>query len=216
MLATVETMSRLLVIAHPDDEVIFLWPFLEGDCSDLTILCCTSDFNNPKRSFCKFRKNALAKVAELKGASLVCIDNPSDLPEELGKRRLEGQGDESAPFRAAIDKIGDLVEDLSKGCEYVATHNPMGEYGHLDHKIVFDVVLKRSMCEIRYTDICMSTNWQRELVIPTRVREIFYKEKISDHEINENLLSFAERAYKLTNGWTWSRDIPQKCSVFRI
>ena len=209
-------MSRLLVIAHPDDEVVFLWPFMEGDCSDLTILCCTSDLNNLERDWCKYRKRSLIKIAEIKGAEVECLDYSSDLCANLKTRREPGMGDETAPYRMAIDHISKRIGILSSGVDYVATHNPMGEYGHLDHKLVFDTVMRSSSAEVRFTDICMPTNWQKENKIPPKIKEIFYKEKVSEHSINDNFLALGKRLYELENGWTWTRPIPNQCATYRI
>ena len=75
-------MRILMVMSHPDDEIIFGWPVFQsagwGKDADKELLMCSSDFNNPERQWCSHRKFILEKICEEEGVKLTCLDNPSE------------------------------------------------------------------------------------------------------------------------------------------
>ena len=49
----------LMVMAHPDDEILFGWPVFFDPKYKKKLLICSSDYNNPERAWCKYRKKSL-------------------------------------------------------------------------------------------------------------------------------------------------------------
>ena len=43
-----------------------------------------------------------------------------------------------------------------KECDFVFTHNPMGEYGHIDHKMIFELMYNRVDKPLLITDLLQS------------------------------------------------------------
>src|SRR5580700_439511 len=112
-----------LLIAHADDECIFLWPFLPRV---KRIVCASSDLHNLSRAWCKERRYCLEEVGKLIGAEVVCLDHDSEfyrLPTRTGE----------------LKRLAQTLIDLLRGDEIIATHNAFGEYGHLDHILIHHI-----------------------------------------------------------------------------
>ena len=68
----------LMILAHPDDEVILGWPVLQDPSFDKEILVCSSDRNNPARQQYAHRREALAAMCESFVFPYTCLDYDSD------------------------------------------------------------------------------------------------------------------------------------------
>ena len=211
----------LMVMAHPDDEIIFGWPIFQDEKLDKKVLICSSDFYNQERQWCKHRKEALFEVCKHVGAEVTCLDYPSGFYKAPTRRptgvpRTEN-GDSQSPIRKMHAHIISTMHDMESDCDAVFTHNPHGEYGHLDHKMLFDLVLKNSEKEIIITDMIVSSNWTEGCEPSDRIKRLYYSEKIGGpHSLNEELFSYCKEQYKNKNGWTWGRETPRSCNLFRI
>ena len=54
----------LMVMAHPDDEIIFGWSIFQDKSIEKKLLICSSDFHNKEREWCKYRKDALFEICK--------------------------------------------------------------------------------------------------------------------------------------------------------
>jgi len=111
------TSSQLMITAHPDDETIFGFSVLYGD-TDWKIVCVSSDN----------RENDFYRSMEFYGIQDYEVwDFSSSIMEAFPSDLLD-------------KKIERLIN--SKQWEKIVTHNPCGEYGHIQHKSVFNSVKK--------------------------------------------------------------------------
>lgn len=180
-----------MLIAHPDDEVIFGWPMLK---EVKKIICCSSDLNNPVRTWCKDRKKALQEVGNIVGAEVICLDYNSE-------------------FYRADARNGDLwkmtseIMSLLQSVELIYTHNPWGEYGHLDHVLVHQIA-RASGKQLIYSDMCIEAGWLP--CIPWQRLQSLVGSYTND-------ISFYERCkeiYLKYNYWTWSKDPIMKADLY--
>ena len=108
--------TKLMIVAHPDDELIFGGAELIKYGPEYKVICLTNNSN-------KIRKTEFKLVMEkLKVGSWEMLDYEDTL-EPL----------EEYDLNSIIN---------SRNWEKIVTHNPIGEYGHPQHKLVFDSVLK--------------------------------------------------------------------------
>lgn len=171
-----------LLVAHPDDEVIFGWPVLQRA---KRIICCSSDLNNPDRQWCKDRKKALYEIGSLLGISVDCLDYNSEF-YKVDARKGE------------LWKLSQDVLSLLQSAGSVFTHNPWGEYGHMDHILIHQVA-RASGKKLFYSDICVEAGWQPCIPWPSLIKEV---------EFCTNDISFYERCkaiYERIGCWTWSK-----------
>jgi len=120
-----------IVMAHPDDEVIFGWPVLKQASS---ILICSNDKNNVDRAWCRYRYKALEEVGELIGIPVKSLDYPSDF-YKLNAR--------DGSLRRFMD---DVQSNIDKRADSIFTHNWMGEYGHMDHLLIYQIITQSQTC----------------------------------------------------------------------
>jgi len=115
-------MDVLVVVAHPDDEIIWAGGFILQNLGwDWTVLClCRSDDTDRSR---KFR----SVCAALGSTGLM-----SDLDDGSPLKPID-------PRREIGDRIMSIAEDT--GWDLCLTHGENGEYGHQRHKEVH--------CEVR-------------------------------------------------------------------
>jgi len=109
--------KKIMIVAHPDDETIFGFSELDGD-SDWKIVCVAGD--NRENDFYKSMKFYGIKDYEI-------WDFHSSVTEAFPS-----------------DSLNRRIEDLIKSAQWnkIVTHNPCGEYGHIQHTNVFDSVKK--------------------------------------------------------------------------
>jgi len=171
-----------ILIAHPDDEVIFCWPVLQ---QAKRIICCSSDLNNPERAWCRDRKKALQEIGGMVGAEVVCLDYNSEF-YKINAR--EGH----------LWTMAREVLKLIESADYIYTHNPWGEYGHMDHILVHQIA-RASGKKLVYSDMSVEAGWlpcTRWPLYPALVKSCI------------NDVSFYEKCkavYDRYNSWTWSK-----------
>ena len=186
-----------LLIAHPDDEILFLWPFLPRTAH---IICVVTDENNPQRLWCAKRKEALQIVASIIDASVEFMGANSEF------YRLPTR-DET--LKSLAVQVVERLQDYP----IVATHNPWGEYGHLDH-ILCHQIARASGLPILTTDIAESVNW-----LPIRAWNEFSDpllENMVDPEnhMDREFFNECKSIYTRLGCWTWSRPPVETCGVF--
>tara|TARA_R100001509_G_scaffold164556_1_gene142623 strand:- start:228 stop:875 length:648 start_codon:yes stop_codon:yes gene_type:complete len=210
----------LMVMAHPDDEILFGWPIFFNPNYEKKLIICSSDFNNPDRKWCKYRKHSLFKVCNAENVPVYCLDynssfykTPTRRPKNLPRNDY---GDSQAPFRKMCDHIAKAVRNVEDDFDYIFTHNPYGEYGHMDHKLLFELILKTTKKDILITDICINSNWAAKKDFTKKINRLYYSNKIDTCSIDIDKYKKYEDIYKQDNVWTWSRPIPEKCSLYKI
>ena len=171
-----------ILIAHPDDETIFMWWALQ---QAKTIVCCSSDLNNPERQWCKDRKKALVEIGAMVGAEVRCLDYPSEFYKANAR---------DGSLSRLVKEVLALLPERD-----ICTHNPWGEYGHLDHILVHQIA-RASGKRLIYSGMCIDAGWLpctpwRSLPIPERycVNDISFYEK-------------CKAIYDKYGCWTWSKD----------
>lgn len=211
----------LMVLAHPDDEIIFGWPVFQEKSFQKTILMCSTDEKNPERQWCKHRKKSLEKICKVKNIPLLCLPNnssfyktPTRRPKHLPRNEA---GDSQAPFRKMCDEISEIIQKVEENFDYVFTHNPYGEYGHLDHKLLFDIVLKSTTKPVLITDINMSSNWSKKIKKVDKIEKMCYNKMYKkDCFLEKEEYEQFKKVYVDDGVWTWSRETPNHCNLYVI
>ena len=180
-----------LLIAHPDDELLFLWPFLKRAAH---IVCVVTDEHNPTRQWCSRRKEALQTVSAMIGASVEFLGANSEF------YRLPTRDE-------TLKSLAVQVMERLQGHRQIATHNPWGEYGHLDH-ILCHQIARASGLPILTTDIAEQVNW-----LPVRAWEEF-RAPYTEHSLDREFFDRCKAVYDRLGCWTWSRPPVETCGVF--
>ena len=115
--------TKLMIVAHPDDELIFGGNELINHGSDYKVVCIT----NPED------KDRIIEFEIIMNKLNICAWEILDFEDTLYPTNLDGGEDDRA-----ISTIFRLVD--SRQWDKIITHNPIGEYGHPQHKWVFDRV----------------------------------------------------------------------------
>ncbi|OFX13198.1 MAG: hypothetical protein A2Z18_11050 [Armatimonadetes bacterium RBG_16_58_9] len=180
-----------ILIAHPDDELLFLWPFL---ARAERLVCVVSDKDNPERAWCARRAEALSCVCDLAGIdSVECLDYNSEfyrLPtrDESLKRMAEN-----------------ILEALSEA-DIIATHNPWGEYGNLDH-ILCHQIARQTNARLLTTGIAQAVNW-----LP--IRTWSPGRALGHHQLDRALFDQCKAVYDALGCWTWSLPPVESVEVY--
>lgn len=170
--------NTTILIAHPDDEVIFGWPVLK---EAKKIICCANDLTHP-RMWGKDRKEALQEIGELVGAEVICLNNNCDFHALSG---LTGE----------LNRFVSQVNELIANEENIFTHNGWGEYGHVDH-ILVHTIAKMAGKPIFVTNIAVNLGW-----IPVQPWPL--KNLMKECTIDLDFYNSCKAIYQRHRCWTW-------------
>lgn len=182
-----------MLIAHPDDEVIFGWPVLK---EAKKIICCANDYHDrTKRWEYSARKEALMEIGAFVDAEVVSPDRNCDF------HKLSGLNGELNDF---IFSIYELLKDERA----IFTHNPWGEYGHLDHILAYTIA-KNSGKTLIVTDIVQNTGWY-----PVFGWE--YGNSVKQCEVDKVFYEKCKAIYVKHNCWTWHLPCIEKTRLYYV
>ena len=212
----------LMVLAHPDDELIFGWPVFLNDDFDKKIIMCSTDANNKERQWCAHRKHVMKVICDHQEVEVEFIDNNSSFYRTETRRPkdapVDSEGDKLSNYRLMCAEIVKTIKENEPDYDYIFTHNPYGEYGHKDHKLIFNLVLKHSTKPILFTDIIHPSNWagyDREELNKARIKKIFYGNCFKkDAVLDVEKFILYKNTYEKHNCWTWWRETFKKCDMY--
>lgn len=194
-------VGATLFIAHPDDELLFFWPFLQVPGCVKNIVCMVSDENNLERQWCMERGDCLQEVADKCGVSEVVNLRANSEFYRLPTR--------DAQLRDLMLGAVDCVKRVSDGGP-VITHNPWGEYGHLDHILCGMAIRNGAQAEYNKkhwtTNQLIHSNW-----MPFVNRYI--GGTWEEHTINLPWFNSLKAIYDAKGCWTWSQPVVERCLV---
>ena len=205
-------MKILTILAHPDDEILWGWPVMQLPGKKYLVTIAS---NNER-----YGKNAIEAAKEF------CIQNNTafyrSLFTDTNFYRLPLRSD-IAPTLVDMKEYIDrflLAVLRSLKPDIVFTHNPFGEYGHGDHKLVFDLVCRQSyISKIWFTDICL---WNKSHIssenIPAYIWNAFYKDaKVGDKSIlDDKWFEANKKIYTDRKAWSWNNPIAKECKIYEI
>lgn len=128
-----EGYNKLMIVAHPDDELIFGGSHLLDD--DYLVLCITNQDD-------KVRSAEFAAVMEGTGDKGLMLAYPDKVFRKKSKWKICG---------SKIEKDIETVLNY-KDWELVVTHNKKGEYGHIQHKrthVLVDNAFENTGCKAK-------------------------------------------------------------------
>jgi hypothetical protein len=138
--------KAVLIVAHPDDEILWfssILPYVKS------ALICYVDYE-PRPELTANRRQLLAHYPLSHVQSLYLPETNSFNLASWPNPVISGFGLELSNNQAAVrykmsyqllkDYLWDYLLEYLEGCGMVVTHNPWGEYGHEDHVQVFRVL----------------------------------------------------------------------------
>lgn len=177
-------MKAAAAVAHPDDCVIFAWPFIEAHPEfDWTIVYLTYRCTDPRG---KEVQEYWAK-RKIKTHFLGFLDDYKDqLTQELN-------------FWHGIHAEHEL-QDACKGADLILTHNEDGDYGHIHHKLV-NSAFKSSDAKKVYFASTFNYNTKYSVNTPVDTNELpLHKEVVEGfQDRNTGLYIVTEEAKNLLN-----------------
>lgn len=196
--------NLLMVMAHPDDEVIFGWPILQNQKIKKSILICSSDLNNPDRQWCSHRKFAFAKLCDSLEIPYDCLDYNSEF------YRLETRnGSLSRMIDGVLERINKFEFDI------IYTHNAWGEYGHLDHQLIHNIVASVGVPTV-VSDIYVQSNWVPYKHIPAIFERLYCRNLIEQCVNNLVFYNNCHSFYSDVGAWTWCYEPVESCCLYEI
>lgn len=189
-------MDALIVVAHPDDEVIFFWWALQHPGLRCSILCCSSDANNPARKKWARRKDGLFALGSNLNIPVTCLDYNSEF------YKTDGRSGEAALFADHVmSRIRATPHDV------IITHNAWGEYGHLDHIRINQIVGCMGQ-SVQHCDTFLPSEWMPSGTSEPQ-QEGLRKCFINDMPHYER----CKKNYTDIRCWTWDRGPITTCST---
>lgn len=193
-------MKTIVVVAHPDDEILFFSSLLNQ--ADKVIVC----FGPCKDQTVSQGREALQNQYPLSNVEWLNIQesdtflsanwqNPKITDVGLSVRRNQRQ------YQQNFNNLVKTLKSTLLGCDQVYTHNPWGEYGHEEHISVFKAVC--SAIKGTDTKVYVSSYISDRSTPLFNAQKYLLKSPIITAKIPQKLCKQIKDLYITTECWTW-------------
>jgi len=199
------------IFCHPDDEILAGFPAFQNPNIErhLVILCSDRARKGPNR------RRALEEVCKQENITLqYCADFDNNFYALPTRRANVTLSDVCGQINEIISICVDKLEP-----DYIMTHNPVGEYGHGSHRLLFELVSQHPLAEnVIFTDICQKSNHRSHDEIPRSVREAYYRKRFDQelYNLDDDFYSRTKAVYDKYSAWTWDFPPIERASLFII
>lgn len=198
--------KRAVVVAHPDDEALWLSAVLAS--ADSIVFCFGAPFERPKMAAARARAVAalpLTGLIDLKlpesGAGFA-VDWAEPRPTETGIAITDAAA--GGRYAANYPALVAALRPILAGCAEVYTHNPWGEYGHGEHIQVYRAVAALQ-AELGYmiwfSNYVGPVSWPLAQTLAAQPLSAARRLMKPDRELARRLM----RVYRRNGAWTWTR-----------
>jgi LmbE family N-acetylglucosaminyl deacetylase len=179
-------LKALCAVAHPDDCIIFAWPFIEyANQFDWTILYLTYSEQEP-------RAKEIKKFWDDRNIPAIFLGY-IDTYKDMENNKL------SFDVLTAAWQIAGYVKDY----DLLLTHDRNGDYGHIHHKFVHDRVNESTKPKVYFANQ-QEQNFECRRTTPLNLDDLpLHREVISEFDdIETGRYLLTEDAKELLNGLT--------------
>jgi LmbE family N-acetylglucosaminyl deacetylase len=121
--------KNMMIVAHPDDELLWGWPELKKSPKNWIVVVATSSFGYPGAISEKEERIAkIKKVSQIIGFESINLNFPDN------PYNLSWSGEIKFDF---IKKIKETIEKYNP--KKIITHGKLGEYGHYHHRLLYKI-----------------------------------------------------------------------------
>ena len=117
-------MKVLSIFAHREDHVVCGWPILQDANIERHLICCTDDGIIPLKESCRIEGIQLESIL--------------GLPNGFFRNTAHAKYSLRVISKLLIETVEAVRLRIQPDCIFV--HNPFGEYGHFDHRLVFEIL----------------------------------------------------------------------------
>lgn len=196
-----------IVVAHPDDEVLWFNSVLSGASK---IIICYGDLDgdidlgsNRRKVMASYPLDSLYFLDLPEGGfyNKTNWENPRCSSVGVMLKLKEDQCRYRNNFNILIDKLSPLLSDI----DCVFTHNPWGEYGHEDHVQIFHVINSLLLSKSGGSMFVPSVFSEKSYSLRSKHVGANQFAKIQQHS-NPVLAYELKHLYCINNCWTWHQD----------
>jgi len=201
--------NAILVVAHPDDEVLWFSSILERvgriticyeDCADLPEL---GPARRAARASYPLAKVDWLALPEPCSVHLVDWEQPTFGPHGLLLNAASGSEERRARYVESFSTLRTSLAARLRGVTSVVTHNPWGEYGHPDHVQVARVV-ESVQQELGFS--VLYSGYVASRTMPLCARELPRLDRAFSLPTDQRLAEVLTRLYVEQGAWTWPLD----------
>ena len=196
--------NSALIVAHPDDEILWFSSILEN-VSKIIIV-----FKGTDNKEVLFGRNNILNSKILPYANkITCLEieesnvlNNSNW--KMPKPTIYGMKTSSIKYKENYSEIKKKLSKSLVGFKNVITHNPWGEYGHEEHVQVFRVTLSL-LSELNFSIWVPGYFSERTFGMMSLFKEFISKNFVNKN-INQQFCQNIKSIYTDNGAWTWSDD----------
>lgn len=199
-------MKVLAILAHPDDEVLWGWPVMQDEGTERHLLLVSDNHNG----YCDRARNACCDIWPNQRRVL---HNASGFYRLRFRYAVLTLPMITQVIEVQIDRVITQVQP-----DYVFTHNPIGEYGHGDHRLLFELVCGHpAVKKVLFTDICLANKCHVSYnEIPKHIKDAFFTAPKGEYELNMDWFNRCKQVYQRHRAWSWKGEPVSKCRLYEV
>lgn len=206
MNASGQASGSIIVVAHPDDEALWLSSVL-GE-ANAVVFCFGDPYQRPKLAASRraavdaLPLNGLIDLQIPESGAGFAVDWPDPALTAFGVAINEAAARQR--YAANYPKLIAALRPILANFQDVYTHNPWGEYGHAEHLQVYRAVaaLQAELgFALRFSNYVSARSWQLAQRLADRINWSERVEQPPDEKLARQLM----RIYANSGAWTWTR-----------